>query len=297
MSERLLNEAICLKKYITQEEYKEIIELEEICRKLDKTNLKLELDYRLDRIKNFETGLKEINEFMYYINDVLVAYLNISSFGDSGVGEINGVTHPGFRRKGLFTKLLELAIQECRKRNFYKILLLSDGKSRSGIHFIKASNGEYDFSEYRMKAVNKTIPESEKPVIKLRRAEKTDGKEIARQNSIFFHLSKELEYTPEEEEELIKETYMVELQGQVIGKISIELSDTAAFICGFGIIPEFRGKGYGKAALKEALHIVSQNGINQIELDVEAKNDTALNLYKACGFEEQSVMDYYKYNE
>ncbi|WP_367114841.1 GNAT family N-acetyltransferase [Clostridium sp.] len=53
-----------------------------------------------------------MNEFLYYIDGVLIAYLGISSFGGNN-GEINGMTHPDFRRNGLFTKLFQLAIEEC----------------------------------------------------------------------------------------------------------------------------------------------------------------------------------------
>lgn len=294
MSEKILNETISLKQYISEKEYKEINQLEELCCLQDKTNLKLELDYKLDIRRNSEIGLKEINEFLYYVEDILVAYLGISSFGGSNIGEINGMTHPDFRRKGLFKKIFELAMEECKKRNFNKILLLSDGNSNSGVKFINSVCSEYDFSEYRMKLLNKTTLESTSS-IRLRKAGKLDGKEIGRQNAIFFNHSEECEpFLEEYEEELDRNTYMVELNERVIGKIAVNYSDDSAFISGFGILPDFRGKGYGKAALKEALRLINEKNIYEIELDVECKNNNALNLYKACGFEELSVMSYYK---
>ena len=297
MSEKVLNQTICLKQYISEKEFKEINLLKELCSVQDKTNLKLELDYKLNRSKNSGIDLKPINEFLYYIEDVLVAYLGISSFGGSNIGELNGMTHPDFRRKGLFKKLFELAIDECQKRNFNKLLLLSDGSSNSGVEFIKAVHGKYDFSEYRMNRLNKTTLENINS-ISLRKAGKLDGKEIARQNAVFFNHSEECECEcfPEEEEELNKITYMVELKEAVIGKIKVDYSDNPAFISGVGILPDFRGKGYGKAALKEALRLISEKNIYETELDVECENNNALNLYKACGFEERSVMNYYKYN-
>jgi ribosomal protein S18 acetylase RimI-like enzyme len=295
MSEKILDEAITIKKYISEKEYKEISKLEKICFLQDKTNLKLELDYRMNVRRNPEIGLKEINELLYYVQDTLVAYIGISSFGGSNVGEVNGMTHPNFRRKGLFKRLFELAMEECKKRKFNKVLLLSDGNSRSGIEFINSVSGEYDFSEYRMKVINKTTIGSISPV-RLRKAEKPDGKQIARQNAIFFDHSEEYEWSSEEDDDLSKNTYMVELNEAVIGKIAISYDDNSAFISGFGILPDFRGKGYGKASLKEALRLIDEKGIHNIELDVESKNSNALNLYKACGFKEQSVMSYYKYN-
>ncbi len=295
MSQEILNETICLKQYLSEKEYREIDQLEEICRSHDKTNLKLELDYKLNMNRTSEIGLKKMNEFLYYVEDSLVAYLGISSFGGSNIGEINGLTHPDFRRKGLFKKLFDLAILECQKRNFKKLLLLSDGNSNSGIKFIDFVHGEYDSSEYRMKVFNRTTLENNNSIV-LRKAEKSDGREIGRQDAIYFNFSEEYEYVPEEEDEFNRTIYLVELDEKVIGKIAINCSEQPAFISGFGILPDFRGKGYGKAALINALHFINEQNIYEIELDVECKNSNALNLYKACGFKEMSVMNYYKYS-
>ena len=206
MAGEVLNETICLKQYISEKEYKEINELEKICSIQDKTNLKLELDYKLNKNKKSEVGLKNIDEFLYYVKGVLVAYLGISSFGGSNICEINGLTHPDYRRKGLFRKLFELAVQQCWGRGFSKILLLSDGNSGSGLGFIKSANGIYDFSEYRMKLIDQTIIDSI-DCINLRKATNLDGKEIGRQNAIFFNGSEECEAFPEAEEELNEITY------------------------------------------------------------------------------------------
>jgi len=294
MSEKIFNQVICLKENTSEKEYKEINKLQEIISLKDNVNLKLELDYRLKILKNSGNVLKNINEFLYYIDDSLVAYLGISCFGGN-VAEINGMTHPDWRRKGIFKKLFELAMSECKKRNFNEILLLADGKSDSGIEFIKAVGGEYEVSEYRMKTSNKTCHEDIN-LIKLRKAEVSDKKEIGRQDSIFFYDEKESEYIKEESEIRIDNSYMLELNNDDIGKINIKYKNNSAFISGFGILPEFRGKGYGKIALKEALKLINEKNINQVGLDVSCKNDTALNLYKSCGFEEKSVMNYYKYD-
>lgn len=294
MCKKALDHFITLKEYISEKEYKEIIQLEELCNLKDKTNLKLELDYKLNICKNSDKGLKNINEFLYYVDNVLVAYLGISSFGGN-IGEINGMTHPDWRRKGLFKKLFELAVDECKNERFNKLLLLSDGKSNSGIEFIKAMGGKYDFSEYRMELLNKISSENVNS-INLRKADKSDAKEIARQDAIFFNDTEESESFLMEDELPNQVSYMIELNDKIIGKIKIEYIDNLAFIFGFGILPDFRGNGYGKAALKEAINLINRKGIYNIELDVECKNNTALTLYKACGFEGKSVMNYYKYS-
>ena len=293
MTETTLNQFILMKEYITEEEYNEIHQLEILCNSTDKTNLKLELDYKLHAIRNSEIPSENINEFLYYIDDILVAYIGISSFGRN-VAELNGMTHPNFRRKGIFKKLFELAVDQCSKRRFNKILLLSDGNSNEGIEFIKTTGAKYSFSEYRMKRLNKTTPESLNTVT-LRKSDKNDRKEIAKQNAIFFNIPVEANGSLEEEVDIPKEiTYMIQLKENIIGKIKVHYEDNYAFIFGFGILPDFRGRGYGKAALREALQLINDKAIYDIELDVECKNDTALNLYKFCGFEEKSLMNYYQ---
>ncbi|MDR3597976.1 GNAT family N-acetyltransferase [Clostridium sp.] len=304
MQDKVLNQVIYIKEYIYQKECEEINELQEIVSSKDKVNLKLELDYKLEMYKNLKTGTRKINEFLCYVGDVLVAYMGISCFGGN-VAEINGMTHPEWRRKGIFKKLFKLAINECDNRNFNKILLLSDEKSISGIEFIKSLGGEYNFSEYRMELSNNTTVENKK-VVNLRKADKSDKIEIERQKLIYFGDEEEsksgVDSNTEETEKIemddgfiISDAYMIELNNKVIGKINIEYNNDSAFIFGFGLLPEFRGKGYGKAALKEALKLINERNINKVSLDVAAKNSKALNLYKSCDFKEISVMNYYKY--
>lgn len=305
MQNTKLNEFICLKEYINKKEYDEIQRLEKLCNQENGVNLKLEVDYKLslyDESNKSDIGLKNINEFLYYIDEDLAAYIGISSFGGRNLGEINGMTHPKWRKKGIFEKLFKLVIDECSKRNFRKILLLTDGKSYSGSEFIKSHGGNYDFSEYRMKLTDK-IALGNVNSVSLIKAENRDRSEIRRQDSIFFSDEEEIEGSLNDneanssidQEVSINNVYMAEVNGEVIGKIKIEYDENSAFICGFGVLPWFRGKGYGKETLKEALKLINNKEVIDIKLDVESKNNRALNLYKNCGFKEVSVMDYYRY--
>ncbi len=336
---------ICTLEYITEVVYNELKQLENLCLNLDKTNLKLELDYKLFISKSAATitetvvdnftessvenvnqinslKSKKSNEFLYYIDDTLVAYIGISSFSRN-IAEINGMTHPDWRGKGIFHTLFNLVTKECLGRGFSKILLLSDGKSESGIAYIQSVGGIYDSSEYRMKLI--MYPSlDEASIVSLRIAKLRDKKKIAELNSVFFGyedenademennsvnnedytIDKQIEIeegnvvAPEEERmdgDPNTDIYMVELAGEVIGKIHVDYGINSAFICGFGILPDFRRNGYGKAALKEALRIISSKNISEVSLDVLCTNSKALNLYIGVGFEQQSIMNYYQY--
>ena len=293
MKNNILNQSIILKKYIDEKDYAQIYKLEELCTAQDKVNLKLELDYRLLVHKDYEKSIKDINEYFYYIKDDLIGYVGISSFGGN-IGEINGMVHPMWRRKGIFTKLCQLAIEESRRRDFAKILVLCDDKSDAAIEFIKSTGAVYSFSEYGMKRSGSETVDLANAVVTLKKVTNADAEEIQRQNSVFFGDAGSEPICPEEEEKNKKITYMVKIQDKIIGKIKVSREKTTAFISGFGILPDFRSKGYGKQALKQALSMLNNEGIYEVTLDVVAGNNNALNLYKACGFKEQSSMNYYE---
>jgi predicted acetyltransferase len=288
------NQVIVLKSSISEADYTEIKTLQHICNSHDKTKLKLELDYKRSIRDN--TKANEITEFLYYIDGLLVAYLGICCFGGKA-NELNGMVHPDHRRNGYFTRLFHLAILECLKDSKRQILLLSDGECESGKHFIESIHGKYSFSEYRMKQLQREII-NPNPLISLRDSSQNDFNEIAHQNAVYFNTLDDLDQTQNTDSETTSfhnTTFIIELEGNVIGKICVDFSENSAFIFGFGIKPEYRGKGYGRGALLATLNLIHNRNIAKVELDVECKNDTALNLYKSCGFVEQSVMNYYEY--
>lgn len=131
--------------------------------------------------------------------------------------------------------------------------------------------------------------------ITLRQADKTDLMEIARQNAVYFNSTQESEASILDESMLHDGMYMIILKDTIIGKIFVEYDENSAFIYGFGILPEHRKKGYGRASLQTLLTIIKRKKPNEILLDVESKNRNALNLYKSLGFKEMSVMNYYEY--
>lgn len=55
-------------------------------------------------------------------------------------------------------------------------------------------------------------------------------------------------------------------------------------IVNFGIIKEYRGKGYSKCLLTYLLKLIYSNGFNKIIIKVKDSNYIALNLYKSIGF-------------
>nr|WP_249745576.1 GNAT family N-acetyltransferase [Mesobacillus boroniphilus] len=286
---------IKLKEGIDAEDYEIINELQERCVKNDKTTLKLELDYKLGISDDSSNGVKDINEFMYFDGEQLIGYLGICSFG--GPWEVNGMVDPEYRRQGVFAKLFELVLAEWKRRDSGSMLLLSDHSSESGQKFIAGTGAAYKHSEYEM-FLRKNAPVATPDGIVFRKATNADAKEIARQNAIYFNSEEEIEADdmplPEVEEKRGMTSYLVEKEGQIIGKVNLQLTSKLGAIFGLGVLPEHRRKGYGRALLLLAIEKLKEAEAQEIMLQVAADNSNALNLYKSCGFEETSTMDYFE---
>lgn len=289
-----LNTSIKIKEKLTQKDYDEIHHLESICLKKDQTSLKLELDYKLSRGKWDGEILKANNEFMYHENNLLIGYIGICQFGGSAL-EINGMVHPDFRRRGVFKELYGSVKEEFNKRDSDKILLLSDHHSLSGQEFIKTTGAIYDYSEYEMYLKNTVNQTQFSNKIILRRATNEDAREIALQNAIYSGITfDEGQITlPEDEEKSGFTIFIAELDATIIGKVHLELNQGIGGIYGFGVIPEYRGMGYGREILIGSIAKLEERKAQEIMLQVATKNSNALNLYKSCGFEVTSTMDYY----
>jgi len=293
---------ISMKLELDEENYKAIKKLEAICYEEQITYLKLELDFKMGQMKNSIKN-KIMTEFLYYENKVLVGYLGLCNFGGDTV-EVSGMVHPNFRKKGIFKKLYLLAREEWQKMCPSEVLALCDHTSVSGLAFINSLGAEYASSEYKM-CLNNVLTLDSPPShgIKLRLATSEDVAEMYRQDSINFGLVEKKIDDKEVQEEIEKTAiqvddantinYLAELTGKIIGKIRITITNNEGFIYGFGVLPDYRGKGYGREILCYALDILKKKQVDNIFLEVATENKNALRLYESCGFEEISVMDYY----
>ncbi|TKD69985.1 GNAT family N-acetyltransferase [Pseudalkalibacillus hwajinpoensis] len=289
------NPSIKLKFSLDRADYEDIVILRECCLEKENITLKLELDYKLSKSLNESIGKDKINEFMFYDGRKLIGYMGICQFGSETI-EVNGMVHPEFREMGVFRRLFSLVKDEWNKRESQHMLLLSDRKSTSGIEFIKSTGAHYENSEYEMFLIGEARGATALKNLNLRKALNRDAKEIARQNAIYFQVnSSEEDLTlPEEESKHGMDTFLAEINQTIIGKVHMEVQNGVGGIYGLGVLPEYRGKGYGRDILMKAVEKLKEKQVQQIMLQVAVKNSNALNLYQSCGFKETSTMDYFK---
>lgn len=69
-----------------------------------------------------------------------------------------------------------------------------------------------------------------------------------------------------------------------IGYGQVIMEDGIPFVVNFGVIPRYRGKGYGKLLLFHILSVLKEKNFDFVMIRVNSFNKVALNLYESVGF-------------
>jgi ribosomal protein S18 acetylase RimI-like enzyme len=274
---------------LTEKELFEIKTLQEICEKDGGFDLKLNFDMLKNRTKN------QKEDFFHYEDDQLVGFLGTYSFGNKV--EICGMVHPDYRRKGIFTKLLELGLEASSINEIKTILLNAPTESQTAKEFLKNLPCTFSIAEYQMKWHSMELLEDSSVSIRLSESAE-DWEALIQLEVLGFGLT---ENEAREMNQNIKDSggdqnIIIEAEGKTVGKMRVSDSNGEAWIYGFTIFPELRGKGIGRKALSKVVMMENEKGL-PIFLEVEARNAHALGLYESCGFRTYHSQDYYLYQK
>ena len=92
--------------------------------------------------------------------------------------------------------------------------------------------------------------------------------------------------------------YVAETNGIVVGVLELikrhvespsQVTKNILFISSMAVDKEYRGKGIGHQFFEKVKQIKEENGYDTIELQVNAKNQMAYEMYKNYGFTEKSI--------
>lgn len=81
-----------------------------------------------------------------------------------------------------------------------------------------------------------------------------------------------------------KGTVFIKIQDKYIGYGQIIIDNSIPLIVNVGILKKYRNNGYGEVLIKYLLNIGREFNFNKVRIKVDWNNDSALNLYKKCGF-------------
>ncbi len=271
---------------------KEIKELEMICQEHDKLKGNVFLDTSL----NYNPDIKSL--FLLYVDDKLVSFLSLF-IPMSQEAEVSAYTLPKYRKLGYFTQLLAHAKEELNKYNISGLVFVCESQSEAGVETIRKLKGEYEFTEYYLR-YRRPVEEDyiQQVNITLRRAEHGDLEAlIGLSQDIFldaYEDAKSLIAKTLEAENRIQ--YIATISDLPIGMISVGFEQGEASIFGFGVSPQYQGKGYGKVILRLILKELVNMDIEIITLEVDSNNQRAYNFYRNYGFEVETSYDYYRKN-
>jgi len=236
---------------------------------------------------------EETNDFLYYEDGKLVGYLNISSYGNKEK-ELTGMVHPEQRRKGIFRTLLRAAEEECTRRGVQRVILVCEHASHSGLAFAAAIGAHHDFSEHAMILGDFQERRTAGERVHTRKAGAEDFEALVTIMATDFGSAEEANfYVTQFLQRPGQRFYLGMLNEEAIGCLRLDEMEDEVGIYGFVVLPEHRGRGYGRQILEKTICIIRAEGGKEITLEVETDNVNAIGLYRSCGFQVKTTYDYY----
>jgi len=238
----------------------------------------------------------EVNDFLYYEDGILVGYLFAEGWG-SRDREIAGMIHPDYRRRGIFSSLLAAATDECRQRDVQSLILVCEHFSRSGLASVHSIKAQYEYSEHEMVLGTFLERWRVQKGLNIRQANRQDLEAIV---SILATDSGNVESISQWVAKLFEEPtsrlYLATLDEKPLGCLRLDFMSDQVGIYAFEVRLGYRGLGYGRQMLEEAIRSIRSESQKRIMLDVETDNTNAIGLYLSCGFEIKTTYDYYNLN-
>jgi ribosomal protein S18 acetylase RimI-like enzyme len=275
------------KQTLTEAEANAIERLITLCNNYEGLHMRLDMGALRHRSGN------ETNDFLYYEDGILVGYLFVEGWG-SRDRELTGMVHPDFRRRGIFRFLLTAAKEECQQRNAQKLILVCEHFSKSGLAFVNALGAHHEYSEHEMVLGTFRERRNYSKRLHIRQANSSDLDAIV---SVLATDSGNVESVNRWVAKLFEEPtsrfYLATLDQKPLGCLRLDFMSDQVGIYAFEVRLGYRGLGYGRQMLEEAIRAISAETQKRIMLDVETDNTNAIGLYLSCGFEIKTTYDYY----
>ena len=280
-------DGLVTRQQMTEEELQSLSILVDLCNLYEGLDVKISWD--LLRAREGDTT----GDFLFFRDGALVGYAALDGFRRSF--ETTGVVHPDYRRRGIFRELFAAAVREARRRDAQQMLLVCERASASGQAFVAATGARYTTSEYRMVRDAAVEPPVADGPIQLREAGAGDVDLLIHLHVRSFDESEQAarQYVLYDLAEVDSRAYIALLDGEPIGKIGVVVEAQGAYLRAFGVLPEHRGRGYGRQILAATIRRMLDEGRPNLVLEVATDNRNALGLYQSCGFRETTVYDYF----
>jgi ribosomal protein S18 acetylase RimI-like enzyme len=238
---------------------------------------------------------ERINDFLYYADGQLVGFLTLSGLGDHEA-EATGMVHPNLRRRGIFRELVGAARMECRRNGTEAIVFTADRRSLAAKGFLESLGAQHQFAEHRMRLDTPMVAQLPASELTVARGTAADAALIA------TIIATDAGFDPTNFGQHVAATmrqptyryYIARLHEAPVGTANIQILNGDAYIYGFVVNAEFRGRGYGRQILAYMIAEIAAERPQPVFLEVETDNAPALALYHSFGFRITNTFDYYR---
>lgn len=274
------------RRTLTEAEVAEIGQLITVCNDYEGLYMRLGLDELRKRSGD------EARDLLYYEDGALVGYLAIDGWGKER--ELTGMVRPGYRRRGIFSQLFAAAKEEYQRLGVRKLILVCEQSSASGQAFVKTTGAQRGYAEHEMVLGAFKERRIFHEGLQMRQANSGDLDAIA---SILAtdsgNVEAEKQWVGKLFDDPSRRFYLATLHGKPVGCLRLDDMGDQVGIYAFEIRMGYRGLGYGRQMLEEAIRTIRAETQKRIMLDVETDNTNAIGLYRSCGFEVKTTYDYY----
>jgi ribosomal protein S18 acetylase RimI-like enzyme len=288
-------QSVVAKSILSPAEIAECEQLIAVCNRYEGLHMQLSRELLAER-----SG-KEKDDFLYYQDDMLVGYLSLMNWGIEERELHIGVVHPDYRRQGIFRALFEAAKTECTGRGTRKFALICENTSNSGIACANALGAQYTFSEHEMVLENfhDSMTFDDRLTLSAANSSNIDALVTVQARSFndseAFVLLMVAKFLQDPQRHFYLATFGEEGLScrEPVGVLRLDESGDEIGIYAFGVLPEYRGRGYGRQILEEIIRKIRARSQKTIKLEVDTRNTVAIKLYLSCGFSIKTTYNYY----
>lgn len=285
---------------LTQKQHQEIADLTALCHRHDGTGL------------SYPSDEEDLTHILGYLPDGrLAACLTLIPYEET-LAECCAFTHPGFRRQGFFSRLLDEALS--RYPDVDLLFAVSEGCG-DALKTLAALGAEKDSEEHMMEcdlgrwrtvqhsgsadntsASGQTLRPANSIDASRQTLKPADSINAFRQTSPPADTGNPNGAHPFSLTRISETEYTLHRSGILCGTTSAEpVSKTTVCLHHVEILPKFRNQGCGTVFLQLLLPELARKGFQKAILQVAGDNAPAIALYKKTGFSITKTLSYYFY--
>lgn len=227
-------------------------------------------------------------------------------------GEISACVSPLFRQQGIFKALYEGLAEMLYRHGAESVLLVCDGDAAADSTIAERLGASLDHGEYLMSLPEELLAAVKAPdMLRLVPVSSPDLDEYAELSAAIFGepAAEARDFAVSVLADGRRELFVARTRDGPVGTVAIATPvsgragaadrDSGAgaggshMVHGLGVLPAFRGQGWGGAILDASLFVLNKRGAVQVSLEVDAANGPALALYRSRGFIEQNRANYW----